>query len=196
MKNNDFLAMCKNIDPSGVVDRASNLASIKSRIKDEEQIIMRKKSLKKPFVLVAALVAVMAFSLAAYAAVPAIYRWVVDINRFDVYNIVDDDISFRMGFTPYGEPEAAADFNVSFEEASLIAAREILARYDFNVSGLEGYMHFIDNSANGYVFWSGFIISYEHTLHSEATELFHFTICAITGDIFWLAMNTPESPFR
>jgi len=146
--------------------------------------------------MAAVFAAVMILSIAAYAAAPAIQRWMVDINRFDVHNIVDTErgISFSMGLTEYGTG-TPAPYHVTLEEASKTAAAAIYDRFNFCIDGMQGYIHFIDNSANGFVFWSAFILSYEHTSHSHATDLFHFTICAITGEVFSLIMNTPETPF-
>jgi len=76
MKNDDFLAMCKSIDPSVEVDRKKNLEEIKTRLlKEEEQNIMiNSKKVRRPAVIAAALIAVMSFSAVVYAAVPAVWR--------------------------------------------------------------------------------------------------------------------------
>lgn len=202
MKNDDFLAMCKSINPSSEVDKAKNLEAIKLKL--EEQNTMKNKRIKRPLAVAAIFAAVMAFSLAVYAVAPVISGWVLDMSRFNVHNIVDTerDVSFTMGLTPYGIRHDLADvaiegYNISIEEASKIAAAAIYDRFGFCIDGMEGFIHFIDNSANGFIFWSGFIVSYELTTHTpNSNELFYFTICALTGEIFDLTMNTPDTPFR
>lgn len=76
MRHDEFLAKCRNIDPSAEIDRAKNLEHIKLRlIEEEEKLIMIKPNrLKKPSVVAAALVAVLSLSVVAYAAAPAIWR--------------------------------------------------------------------------------------------------------------------------
>ncbi|MCL2574453.1 MAG: DUF4367 domain-containing protein [Defluviitaleaceae bacterium] len=71
MKNDDFLAMCKSIDPSAEIDREKNLAEIKNRLSiDEERIIMMKKrKFRKPAIAVAVLIGLLSLSAATYAAV-------------------------------------------------------------------------------------------------------------------------------
>ncbi|MCL2397188.1 MAG: hypothetical protein FWC93_03890 [Defluviitaleaceae bacterium] len=77
MNNDDFLAKCKSIDPSAEVDRNKNFEVIKTRLlKEEERYVMtRNKKIKRPAVAAALLAGVMLFSVAAYAAVPAVWRY-------------------------------------------------------------------------------------------------------------------------
>jgi len=76
MRHDEFLAKCRNIDPSAEIDRAKNLEHIKLRLIEEEEKLnmMKPNRLKKPSVVAAALVAVLSLSVVAYAAAPAIWR--------------------------------------------------------------------------------------------------------------------------
>jgi|GEM_PF-1233152 len=79
MKNDEFLAKCRNIDPSSEIDRTKNIKAIKSRIIEEEEklsMIQNAKStrIKRPTAIAAALIAALSVSVVAYAAAPAIWR--------------------------------------------------------------------------------------------------------------------------
>ncbi|MCL2620717.1 MAG: hypothetical protein FWD97_07285 [Defluviitaleaceae bacterium] len=76
MSDKDFLEMCKAFDPSAEVDKARQFEKIKTKLNQEERIIMNKnRKMKKPAVaLVAALVGVMSISAVAIAAVNGNWR--------------------------------------------------------------------------------------------------------------------------
>jgi len=76
MRDDDFLAMCKSIDPSVEVDRKKNLESIRNKLSKEEEktIMIKNKKIRKPAVVAAVLIAVMSISAVAYAAAPAVWR--------------------------------------------------------------------------------------------------------------------------
>ena len=84
---------------------------------------------------------------------------------------------------------------VSFREAAKTAAGGIYEEFGFSIDGMVGYMH-LDFSPQFGTRWVGFIVSEEHTPHTDAHELFHFLVDAFTGEIIELHMNTPETPFR
>ena len=75
-----------------------------------------------------------------------------------------------------------------------MAADAIYEVFGFCIDGMDGYMIFVDNLYA--TFWSGHIRSEELTGHSVADEIFYFMIDAITGEVLYLSMNTPDSPFR
>jgi len=77
MRNDDFLAKCKSIDPSVEVDREKNLEAIKERLlKEEERSAMFKnKKVRRPAFAAAMIAGVMLLSAAVYAAVPVVWRY-------------------------------------------------------------------------------------------------------------------------
>ena len=76
MKYDEFLATCKNLDPSAEINREKNLEHIKLRLIEEQEKknIMKTNRLRKSAVVAAALAATISLSVVAYAAVPAIWR--------------------------------------------------------------------------------------------------------------------------
>jgi len=74
MNNDDFLAKCRSINPAAEVDRNKNLEAIKIRLMKEEQSIMKNRRIR-PAIAAALLAGVMMLSVAAYAAVPAVWRY-------------------------------------------------------------------------------------------------------------------------
>ena len=75
MINDDFLAKCKKLDPSHGIDFEKNRAIIKTRLEKENFTMQRHKSMRKLAVVAAVIVGILSLSVAAYAAVPAIWRY-------------------------------------------------------------------------------------------------------------------------
>jgi len=118
-------------------------------------------------------------------------------REFPVYTIdyVAQNIQFFMHHT-YHEGSTLVSHQISFEDAAIIAADAVYENHGFNIGGMTGYMHF--NNWSGQTrtpFWMGFILCEERTAHAMGDELFHFEICANTGDILLLNKNTVENPF-
>jgi len=88
VNDKDFLEMCKAHDPSADVDAAKQLQVIKTKLREEEILTMKnERRFKKPIVaLVAALVGLLSLSVVAFAAVPALVRYldarVVEGDRY------------------------------------------------------------------------------------------------------------------
>ncbi|MCL2235420.1 MAG: hypothetical protein FWB98_03135 [Defluviitaleaceae bacterium] len=76
MSDKEFLAMCKAFDPSAEVDKERQLENIKTRLKQEERVIMNKnRRLKRPVAaIIAAVVAITSLSVVALAGIPALVR--------------------------------------------------------------------------------------------------------------------------
>ena len=76
MKNDDFLTMCRSLDPSSEIDHEKNRKIIKTRLLDEEEnvVMIKNKRVRRPAFVAAILVGVLSLSVVAYAAVPAIWR--------------------------------------------------------------------------------------------------------------------------
>lgn len=76
MKNDDFLAKCKNLDPSADVDREKGRIAIKNRLLLEKgNVNMRKnKRMRRPAFVAAVLAIMLSVSAVVYATVPAIWR--------------------------------------------------------------------------------------------------------------------------
>jgi len=197
MKNDDFLTMCKSIDPSAAVNREKNLATIKTRLK-KEQFIMKKH--KRPFVAVAVIAAVLTLSLAVYATVPLITgRIIVDIHVFDDIYLIQHptrNMSFTLANSSWEEGGTPQATHLSFQDAAIVMADVIYSQFGFCINGMEGYMSFWDGNGVNTARWSGSILCYEQTMHSEGGELFHVMIDASTGEVLFANMNTPENPFR
>jgi len=122
-----------------------------------------------------------------------------ELREQHIVYIVDHrerNIRFAMVHVYFDDYPDLQSHHIFFDTAANIAADAIYEEFDFCIDGMDGHMIFVDNQYTGMEFWSGFIRSEELTGHSEADELFHFMIDAVTGEVLWLSMNTPESPFR
>ena len=77
MKNDDFMAKCRSLDPSAEIDTEKNRNIIKNRLLEEEEnvIMFKNKRMKRPMVVAAVLVAIMSLSAVVYAAVPMFWRY-------------------------------------------------------------------------------------------------------------------------
>jgi len=84
---------------------------------------------------------------------------------------------------------------MQLEHAVRIGANAIYSEFGLCIDGLTGRMLFIDG-ADGIQRWVGNIFSEELTTHSDANELFHFSINAETDEVLWMHMNTVDTPFN
>jgi len=77
MKDDAFLAKCKRIDPSAVIDRDKNLEIVKTRLRErrEQSDMTRNKKIRRPVAVAALLAGIMVLSVAVYAAAPLIMRY-------------------------------------------------------------------------------------------------------------------------
>lgn len=88
--------------------------------------------------------------------------------------------------------------HLSFEQAAALAAVAIYGEYGESVDGLEGFMVFTGHgnaspTPDGY--WIGFILDSTRTEHNMGDELFQFMINAVTGEIIYVTMTTPDNPW-
>ena len=75
MINDDFLAECRNLDPSATIDREKNRKLIKTRIDEENVVMFTNKRIRRPAIVAAVLIGILSASVAAYAAAPVIWRY-------------------------------------------------------------------------------------------------------------------------
>ena len=75
MKDKEFLAMCRSMDPSKEVDRQKNLEAIRANLlQEKEQTAMKNKRFKWPAAVAAAVIATLMLSMLVYAA-PIVWRY-------------------------------------------------------------------------------------------------------------------------
>ena len=82
---------------------------------------------------------------------------------------------------------------ITFTEAALIGASAIYEKFDICINGLVGYMYLMSTPFVGNA-WVGWIIDEERTRYVRGSELFHFQVDLVTGEINVLVMNTPKTP--
>ena len=117
--------------------------------------------------------------------VTARYTHVIEHGRirFTMENIVLDDITPRQQ-------------DASLEAAAKIAADVILEQFDISVHGMDGHMRFFVGQDNVGA-WTIFIHCAELTAHDDnGDDAFYMGVNAETGEVLWLYMNTPETPFH
>jgi len=182
-----------------------NLANIKAqtldKLSNKENPVVKKSFFGRlSAAAVAAVIAgVTLFSVVAVAAGPTIIenisRIISIVNPTHVIEDAERNISFKMELNVF-EYEAQPH-HVSFEDAGVIISEAIYEEFGFSLDGMVGYATFLGPTLGGLPErWSGVIIDEELTNHSDNDILFHFLIDAITGDVIYLAMNTPETPFH
>jgi len=123
--NNDFLAKCRSINPSAEIDRNKNLETIKEALKirllqEEEQLAMlRNRRIKRPAIATALVAAAtMMLSVAAYAAVPTIWRY------FDTRVVTGEEFvnSFAIGEFDLPDGTTSTGGGIDIDRAALEAA--------------------------------------------------------------------------
>jgi len=135
-----------------------------------------------------------------------VYDWTESSSSNDLNSTLyviehtERGISFELAHISFENPTQPqlpeVGLAVSFENAAKIAADAIYEAFGICIDSLSGHMLFVDNEYMQIQFWSGFIRCEESTAHSDADELFHFVIDAVTGEVRSLYMNTEETPFR
>jgi len=153
-----------------------------------------KKSIFKRFSVAAVAAVIFGVTLLSVVAVAAGPAIVENIHRIIIVPIPDHviedterDISFSLELISFDYE--VQPHHVSLEDAAKVAAEAIYDEFGFCLDGMVGYVTLLNN------LWSGFIVYEELTRPSMGVELFHFLIDAVTGEVLYLAMNTPESPF-
>ena len=103
--------------------------------------------------------------------------------RFTMENIVLDDIAPRQQ-------------DASLEAAAKIAADVILERFDISIHGMDGHMRFFVGQDDVGA-WTISIRCAELTAHDDnGDDAFYMGVNAETGEVLWLYMNTPDTPFH
>jgi hypothetical protein len=183
-----------------------NLANIKAqtlnKLNSKENPIVKKSFFGRlSAAAVAAVIAgVTLLSVVAVAAGPTIVenisRIISIVNPTHVIDDTERNISFEMELNRWLEYEAQPH-HITFEDAGVIASEAIYEEFGFSLDGMVGYATFMgSNLGERPELWSGVIVDEYLTRHSDNDILFHFLIDAITGEVIYLAMNTPETPFH
>ena len=123
-----------------------------------------------------------------------------DLVGHYVIEYPEKEMRFTIDHMDYRDAISGGDtellpFHLSLNEAAKVAAAAILEAYDISIDGMSGRMSFWYNSADEPI-WTVFIFDEERTAHSHINDLFYLLIDGNDGEILWIVMNTPESPFR
>ena len=148
MRDDDFMAMCKSIDPSKEVDRKKNLETIKNRLKKEEEHVymIKNKKFRKPAVAAAVLAGLLSISAVAYAAVNMVWR-PFDTQVVQGEEFVNEFIIAEIDM-PDGTVSVGSSIDIDFEALRATDGGAIIVEVDGEEWVYLDELH-LDNLADG-----------------------------------------------